>query len=66
MLYLTCTMISSIDLEHYEVSRAKDWVSVNRGTNLIVFMVSICGKGQTQIRLSSAQNPSGTFRWTDG
>ena len=35
MLYLTCTMISSVDLGHYEVSRAKDWVSVDCGTILI-------------------------------
>ena len=29
MLYLTCTctMTSSVDLAHYGVSRAKDWVS---------------------------------------
>ena len=26
MLYLTCTVISSVDLTHYGVSRAKDWV----------------------------------------
>ena len=32
MLYLSCTMISSIDLAHYEVSRAKDLVSVVCGT----------------------------------
>ena len=32
MLYLTCTMISSVDLAHYEVSRAKDWVSEACGT----------------------------------
>ena len=32
MLYLTCTMISSADLAHYEVSHAKDCVSVDRGT----------------------------------
>ena len=25
MLYLTCTTITSVDLEHYGVSRAKDW-----------------------------------------
>ena len=31
MLYLTCTMISSVDLAHYVVSRAKDWVSVGCG-----------------------------------
>ena len=33
MLYLTCTMISSVDLACYRVSRAKDWVSVDCGTN---------------------------------
>ena len=32
MLYLICTMISSVDLAHYRVSRAKDWVSVDCGT----------------------------------
>ena len=33
MLYLTCTMISSVDLAHYGVSRAKDWISVVCGTS---------------------------------
>ena len=33
MLYLTCTTISSVDLAHYGVSRAKDWVSMDCGTN---------------------------------
>ena len=32
MPYLTCTMISSVDLAHYGVSPAKDWVSVDCGT----------------------------------
>ena len=32
MLYLTCTTISSVDLAHCRVSRAKDWVSVDCGT----------------------------------
>ena len=32
MLCLTCTMISSVDLAHYGVSRANDWVSVDCGT----------------------------------
>ena len=27
MLYLTCTTITSVDLAHYGVYRAKDWVS---------------------------------------
>ena len=31
MLCHTCTMISSVDLAHYVVSRAKDWVSVDCG-----------------------------------
>ena len=35
MLYLTCTMISSVDLAHYGVSRAKDWVSVDCGSQII-------------------------------
>ena len=32
MLYLTCTMLSSVDFTHYGVSCAKDWVSVDYGT----------------------------------
>ena len=32
MLYLTCTTIISVDLAHYGVSNAKDWVSVDYGT----------------------------------
>ena len=35
MLYLTCTMISSVDLAYYRVSRAKDWVSVDCGTRIL-------------------------------
>ena len=31
MLYLTCTTITSVDLAHYGVSRAKDWVIVDCG-----------------------------------
>ena len=33
MLYLSCTMISSVDLAHFGVSRAKDWVSVDCDTS---------------------------------
>ena len=32
MLYLICTTITSVDLVHYVVSHAKDWVSVDCGT----------------------------------
>ena len=33
MLYITCTMISSVDHAYYGVSHAKDWISVDCGTN---------------------------------
>ena len=33
MLYLACTTIFSVDLAQYGVSLAKDWVSVECGTN---------------------------------
>ena len=32
MQQLTCTTITSVDLAHYGVSRAKDWISVDCGT----------------------------------
>ena len=48
MLYLTCTMISSVDLAHYGISHAKDWVSVDCGTmsNIVAYVMLvlvICG-----------------------
>ena len=33
MLYLTCTTITSVDLARSGIFRAKDWVSVDCGTN---------------------------------
>ena len=46
MLYLTCTMISSVDLAHFGVSRAKDWVSVDCGKNVVLCLIcyrySVC------------------------
>ena len=42
MLYLTCAMISSVDLAHYGVSLAKDWVSVDCGTKFCVHGVELC------------------------
>ena len=36
MLYLTCTTISSVDLAQYGVSLAKDWVSEECGTNVVM------------------------------
>ena len=35
MLNLTCTTKTSVDLAHYGVSRAKDWVSVDCGTSVL-------------------------------
>ena len=35
MPYLTFSMMSSVYLAHYGVSRAKDWVSVACGTKFI-------------------------------
>ena len=35
MLYLTCTTITCVDLAHYGVSRAKDWVSVDCGARCL-------------------------------
>ena len=46
-LYLTCTMISSVDLAHYGVSRATDMVTAYCGTMSIcnpkkLFLHKIC------------------------
>ena len=42
MLNLTCTMISSVDIPCYGVSRAKNWVSKDCGTTyLILFFKSV-------------------------
>ena len=41
MLYLTCTTITSADLTHYGVSRAKDWVAVDCGTIKFAIVVDV-------------------------
>ena len=38
MLYLTCTIISSVDLAHYRVSRDKDWVSGHCSTIIVTVL----------------------------
>ena len=49
MLYLTCTMISSVDIAHYEVSHAKDWVSVDCGTSSIgSTLLAYAGKNEVR------------------
>ena len=35
-VYLSCTMIFSVDLARYGISRAKDWVSVYCGTSILI------------------------------
>ena len=40
MLYLTCTIVSCVDLAHYGVNGAKDWVFVDCGTINLNFVVS--------------------------
>ena len=42
MLYLTCAMISSVDLAHCRVSHAKDWVSVDCGTRVGIRDYFLC------------------------
>ena len=42
MLCVTCTTINSVDLAHYGVSRAKDWVSVDCGTREIEHGLCAC------------------------
>ena len=42
MFYLTCTMISSVDLACYGVSRGKDWVSVDCGKKGRRSVLSTC------------------------
>ena len=44
MLYLTCTMISSVDLAHYGLFRAKDCISVDCGTMTGKFSTKSNGK----------------------
>ena len=58
MLYLTCTMISSVDLAYYELSRAKDWVSVNYGTSAktgapLVYLKLRGSKGSNSLKYGS-------------
>ena len=35
MLFLTCTMVSSVEYAHYRIPCAKDWVSVDCGKKSI-------------------------------
>ena len=41
MFYLTCTMISSVDLACCGVSHAQDWVSWECGTNCYIYVLGV-------------------------
>ena len=52
MLYLTCTTITSVDLAHYGVSRAKDWVYVDCGTSRDYFSMNFLDMFTAYINLT--------------
>ena len=50
MLYLTCTIISSVGIAHFGVSRSKDWVSVDVETSAPDNQSAECAGGLGIIR----------------
>ena len=56
MLYLTCNTITSVDLAHYGVPRAKDWVSVDCGTMFDRFC-DFSASAIEQINCSTSASP---------
>ena len=56
MLYLTCTIITSVDLAHYGISRAKDWVSVDCGTSVSVLLLNARTALKSLLRTSERNN----------
>ena len=71
MLYLTCTTITSVDLAHYGVSRAKDWVSVDCCTRPMIQTLFILSEFVLCYSLVCAcsslfHNLSRSLRHTDG
>ena len=57
MLYLICTTITSVDYAHYGVSRAKDWVSVGRGTIHFIMYSEISLLRPPKIKTTSILRP---------
>ena len=55
MLYLTCTTIISVDLSHYGVSRAKDWVSVDCGTNTLIKQTDFLARKRSKCRQNTQE-----------
>ena len=59
MLYLTCTTITSVDLAHYGVSRAKAWVSVDCGINVLCSFVETVNEPRENLtKLAKASQPA--------
>ena len=62
MLYLACTIISSVDLAQYGPSRAKDWVSVDCGTIIIKFSLKMGENKRTKIKTEKSARFSVTLK----
>ena len=56
MPYLTCTMISSVDLAQYGISHAKDWISVDCGTRWSVKSLNI-GTERSELPVQTQTGP---------
>ena len=55
MLCLTCTMLSSVDLAHYGVSHAKDWVSVDSPPVIYVYHKILPNENESYLILVAKQ-----------
>ena len=58
MLYLTCTMISNVDLAHNRVSHAIDWVTVDYGTKYTLHSHFFALKSDKKIFLRAVVAPA--------
>ena len=63
MLYLTCTTITSVDLTHYGVSHAKDWVSVDCGTRYFVMCKVYTDKGGIKLSSHGLSTCTGDYKY---
>ena len=61
MLYLTCTTITSVELAHYGVSRARDWVSVDCGTSLFKKTTTTFFHGNGKVTIRKDKNEALAF-----
>ena len=56
MFYLTCITITSVDLAHYGLSHAKDWVSVDCVTRYFTFMLLIVDPRDIRAECSTVES----------